>query len=367
MTIPDCTLVTACFELTKYNPHSRSMEDSIQNMVALLEVPCYLVIFIDNNAFPLVHQKRNEEFKLGHLTHYVVMNVEELNSFRFQQTVHSNRREYHPTKDERTCPESHLVCSSKFEMVLNAIERDPFHTNKYGWIDSNVGKNFSKISTNYTNNMLLRILNNCNPDKFHLQILDVCDKTLATDERLCEYYSQYRFIVCGCLFITGKILGMLILTDLNRVFEEHTLKGYGHGEEMYYLPILDLYYDNIQRSYGNYNQILNNFLGMNVGQSYIYKISSSYRNHKYHIESVDCASYAIKSYENYEIPIDQFYFFFLFNHYVSSYYIDIEKSKQTVKKIKELVKEHPVSRNIYLEQKDFFDAQFIFVDEKIEI
>lgn len=362
MPIPDCTLVTACFELTKYNPLGRSLEDTVQNMVALLEVPCYLVIFIDPATFPLVHQKRNEEFNLGHLTCYVVMNVEELKSFRFQQKVHSNRREYHPTKDERTCPESHLVCSSKFELVLNAMERNPFQTTKYGWIDSNVGKNFSKISTNYTNNMLLKILNQTKSDKFHIQILNVVDKNLAKEENLRTYYSSYQWLVCGCLFITGKEIGTIILNELNSVFEEHTLKGYGHGEEMYYISILDKYYEQIERSYGDYKCILNNFLGLSEGQHYVNYIAEAYLRMSYHRECVDCCTYSVNSYEKGEAPIDyRLYFLFLFKLYVSSYYLNIDKAKETADKIKQVITENINARNAYLEQKDFYDSQFRFV------
>ena len=47
--IPDCTLVTSCFDLTKYNKNSRNYDDSLSKMTSLLEVPCYLIIFTDNN------------------------------------------------------------------------------------------------------------------------------------------------------------------------------------------------------------------------------------------------------------------------------------------------------------------------------
>lgn len=367
MTIPDCTLVTSCFVLTKYNGLSRNMESTIENMTALLEVPCYLMIYIDEVTFPLVKQKRDEEFGLGHLTYYVVMNVEELNTFRFQEKVHANRKEYHPTKDERTCPESHLVCSSKFELVLNAMERDPFHTTKFGWIDSNVGKNFSKIATNYTNNMLLRVLHGCHSDMFHLQILNVVDKELSKDERLREYYSSYQWLVCGCLFITGKEVGTPILQDLNAVFEDHTLKGYGHGEEMFYLTILDKYYPQIKKSYGDYKHILNNFLGLSAeGQPYINYIAESYLNRGYHRECLDCCDYAITAYEKGDAPIDyRLYFLFLFKKYVSLFYLDREKAVEIAQKTLQVTTENRDSREMYLEKKDFYDSQFRFVGIEI--
>lgn len=362
MPIPDCTLVTACFDLTRFNSLGRNLDATIENMVALLEVPCYLVIYLDEVTYPAVSQKRTE-FGLEHLTHYVVMNVEELGSFRFREKVHENRRAYHPTKDARTCPESHLVCSSKFELVLNTIDRDPFHTTKFGWIDSNVGKGFSKIATNYTNNMLLTVLRGCNSEQFHLQILNVVDKNLAKEERLREYYSTYQWLVCGCLFITGKSVGVPILRDLNSVFEDHTNKGYGHGEEMFYINILDKYYRQIHRSYGDYKQILNNFLGMSAeGQSYINYIADSYLSKGYHQECSDCCSYAIKAYEEASAPIDyRLYFLFLFKRYVSLFYLDQEKARETAHKILQVITEHRQAKSVYLEQKGFYDSQFRFV------
>jgi hypothetical protein len=216
---------------------------------------------------------------------------------------------YHPTKDERTCPESHLVCSSKFELVLKTIELNPFNTSKFGWIDSNVGVNFSKICTNYKNNMLLNVLHKTNQNKFHLQILNVCNKKYITDENLKEYYSEYRWIVCGCLFVTGKDIGLKILTDLNNIFIKHTVAGYGHGEEMYYLEMLDKYYNDIERSYGDYRHILNNFINLTTAFDYILDISNRYLAFSYYKECVDCCLNAIKAIENFNVEINYNYYY----------------------------------------------------------
>jgi tetratricopeptide (TPR) repeat protein len=356
--IPDCTLVTACFDLTKYNSYSRDLSESINKMSSLLEVPCYLIIFTDAKMYEVIKNKR-EEFKLEKLTHYIVTEVENLENFKYTEIVKKNREKYHPTKDERTCPESHIICCSKFELVIKAINLNPFNTKKFGWIDANIGVNFSKISTNYKNNMLLNILNNCSENKFHLQILNVCNKDLIKEDNLREYYKQYRWIVCGCLFISGKELGIKILTELNNIFIKHTLLGYGHGEEMFYQEILDKYYNEIERSYGDYQHILNNFININVGLEYILNISSSYLALKYHKECIDCCSKVIKRYENYEIEMNYgLYFKFLFNLYISLYYFDKNKSKELVIKIKNLIEINPYIRNEYSLQKDFYESQF---------
>jgi len=358
MITPDCSLVTACFDLTKYNKYSRDIEETINKINALLEVPCYLIIYTDTNLYPYIKNKR-DEMKLGNFTHYEITETENLETFKYLNMVKKNREKYHPTKDERTCPESHLLCCSKFELVLKSMKLNPFKTSKFGWIDSNIGVNFSKICTNYKNNMLLNILNKCSENKFHLQILNVCDKNFIKDKNLRDYYSSYRWLVCGCLFITGKEVGIKILNDLNNVFIKHTIYGYGHGEEMFYLEILDKYYDEIERSYGDYHHILNNFNEINEGLDYILYISNNYLNYGYYKECIECCLKAIKRYENFEIEMNyEVYFKFLFNLFISLYYCDKSKSKEVVIKMQNLIENNPCVNKIYLSNEGFYKNQF---------
>jgi hypothetical protein len=359
--IPDCTLVTACFDLSRYNNQSRSADLSIKNMRSLLETPCYLVIFTDSILHPHITSLRTS-LGLEHLTKYNVMNVEDLDSFQYRDTVRKNREAYHPTHDARTCVESHLVCCSKFELVMKIIETNPFDTTKFGWIDSNVGENFSKICTDYKNNMLLRVLDRCSSDKFHLQILNVCKKELANDENLREYYNQYRWVVCGCLFITGKEVGLDVLKALHSEFVRHTLAGYGHGEEMFYLRVLDTHYDKLKRSYGDYSHILNNFNDIHTGLSYILHIANSYLEHRYHRECIDCCSNVLKQYETYAIPIEYpVYFKFLFNKYIALYYhYGVEEAGLYAKRLLKRIQETPHLETCYRSNKEFYDQQFAY-------
>jgi hypothetical protein len=131
---------------------------------------------------------------------------------------------------------------------------------------------------------------------------------------------------------------------------------------MYYLPIIDKYYDQIERSYGDYVDILNNFMGMTVNDGYIYRISCSYMNLGYHRECVDCCEYVIRAYENCDTQIDYgYYFLFLFNLYVCSFYADREKAINASQKIREIVKQNNHAKNIYKEKKSFYDTQLQFI------
>jgi len=357
---PDCTLTTCCFNLTKYNVHARDMMTTINNMKSLLEIPCYLVIYTDEITFPYIKNIR-DSFDLDILTKYIVMNVENLESFTYLEMVKNNRKLYHPTKDDRTCPESHLVCCAKFDLVLQTMTCNPFNTSHFGWIDSNIGVNFQKICTNYKNNMLLNILNNCNEEKFYLQILNVCDKNYIDDNNLKEYYNQYRWVVCGSLFITGKNIGKIILTELKNIFIKHTTLGYGHAEEMFYLEILDKYYDNIKRSYGDYKHILNNFIDVSVGMDYIKYIANRYMTMSYHKECIECCDAVLTQYEKYNIEINyDFYFDFLFYKYVSLYYYNNRDARKFVLHIIQLIETNPYIKKVYNKNKEFYDSQFRF-------
>ena len=186
--LPNCTLTTSCFDLTKYHRGSRTLEECINNMRALLEVPCYLVIFTDNNCVDLIKKIRTS-FGLDNITHYIVNDFEELNYYKYNDIIKANRTMYWPTRDERTCSENHILQISKVDFVSQIIEFNPFNTTKFGWIDSNLNKNFSKICENYTVETFLNVLNNIT-EKFHIQVLNVNDKKYKLDEHKKEYYQE---------------------------------------------------------------------------------------------------------------------------------------------------------------------------------
>lgn len=356
--IPNCTLITACYYLKKYNNNCRSIEETIINIYPLLRIPCYLVIYTDIYCIEDIKKYRDN---LNSLTHYIVNDFESIKLFKYNDLIKKNRLEYHPTKDERTCSESHLLCCNKFNFVLEIMELNPFKTEKFGWIDGSVKKKFTKIATEYKTNMLLEILNETKPDKFYIQQLGVASKDYKYYRR--EYYEEYRWLICGCLFICGKEVGTKILSRLNEIFEETTLQGYGHAEEMFYLEVLDEFYDDIEKSYGDYNMILNNFLKPTIGYNYILNnIIKYFIYFEYYRECYDCCRKLLDQIENFKVNIDyNIYFLILFYYYVSSYYIDKNKTIQIKEYILDLIKCNPLIEYEYLKNKEYFDEQFNYV------
>ena len=324
-TPPDCTLVTACFDLSKYHGGSRTKEQALNGIDLLLKLPIYLVIFANKEVLEIIKERR-ESYSYSEMTLFVEQEYDSIWSAQFTETVYKNREVYWPTRDARTCPESHLICANKFDFVLKAMEFNPFNTSKYGWIDSNlyVSENCHKICENYTMNKLPYVLNNVS-DKFHIQVMGVCDKKYKHPENKREYYEQYRWLVSDCLFTCGIEVGKRILNRLKEIVVETTIAGYGHGEEMFYLEVLDEFYDDIVRSYGDYRQILNNFVHTTSNVNYIYSnvlCNAYYRG--YYREAFDCCENLLYSIENHlvngdidygiHISILRFYYYSAVHH-----------------------------------------------------
>lgn len=356
--IPNCTLVTACYYLKKYNTNCRSIEETIFNIYPLLNIPCYLVIYTD--IYCIEHIKKYRDH-LKSLTYYIVNDFESIKTFKFNDIIKKNRLEYYPTRDIRTCSESHLLCCNKFNFVLDIMEINPFKTEKFGWIDGSVKENFNKIATDYKTNMLLEILNETNPDKFYIQQLGVVSKDYINYKKL--YYEEYRWLICGCLFICGKEVGTKILNRLNEIFEETTNQGYGHAEEMFYLEILDEFYNDIERSYGDYHMILNNFLKPTIGFDYIFNnIIQYYIYFGYYRECYDCCRKLLDQIENFKVDIQyDIYFCILFSYYVSCYYVDQIKTIEIKEYIFDLIKCNPLIEIEYLKNKEYYDIQFNYI------
>jgi hypothetical protein len=133
-------------------------------------------------------------------------------------------------------------------------------------------------------------------DKFHIQILNVCDKRFKDPVNKREYYNQYRWIMCGGFFLTAIDVGITILSRLKEIFVETTQAGYGHGEEMFYLEVLDEYSDQIRGTYGDYGQILDNFIYPTQNIEYVYHtIFERYKQYGYTREAKALATQLIEA------------------------------------------------------------------------
>ena len=309
MNLPPCTLVTACYDMRPYNPnHARSVEDTMRGLEVLLHVPAYMIIHCDPFYAPLIQQRR-AEIGYGAITRYEVASFEQLWAAKFVVQVKQNRAQYWPTRDQRTCAESHLLCCNKFDLVQQAIRTNPFSTPLFGWIDANLATAHApniKIAEQYTPNMVPWLLHRIPDRLFHIQVLNVEEKRFCDPEHWREYYAQYRWVVCGSFFVCGADVGMRVLDRLKDVMIQHTMSGYGHAEEMFYLPVLQEFRDEIVRSYGDYGQILNNFLRPTKNLHYVrHMILQRYWEQKCYRDCWEACQAVLGAMDHHWVPRDR--------------------------------------------------------------
>lgn len=337
---PDCTIVSACFSLSKYNQGSRSLEETVNSCRTLLSIPCYLVMYCNSEVAPLLREIRTAA-GFSAITEWRIQELEEIWTYQYRDKVNSNRGAYWPTKDARAGTEVHLVCCNKPEFVLKVIADNPFQTSKFAWLDANLGADGRKISRNWNTTSFLHILHAASAEKFRIQILNVVDKKYKALENKQEYYQQYRWVVCGCLWIGGASVLNKILARVKEIFVATTEAGFGHGEEMLFLEILDEFYEEIDRTYGDYQDILQNFLEPVQNYYYLRKcILARYLQHGYFKEAADAATSMIECIDNYKTwvsagdYIDVFHQYFLAVNQLG----DQSKTKEVAKQFVDLCK-----------------------------
>ena len=342
--LPDCTLTTACFNVHHTNENAFSIEKIKEQSDTLMAMPCYLVVFCDKDTVSILKQKR-EEYGFLSITKFIQIEMFTFWSSQFLEKVRQNRVKYWPSKDLRANEYAYLIQCNKFDFLSQTMNWDPFQTSKFGWIDCFLGINGNKICENYTTNNILYVLHNIT-DKFHIQVLNVCDKKYKLSENKREYYHKYRYIMCGCLFTCSEKIGRPILKRLKESAEDTINAGYGHGEEMFFLEILDEYKNDIIRSYGDYGQLLNNFIKPTKNfHAIYYNLLHKYVNEQYFDEAYECAKLAVESIES----IDTYCSWNIYMKILLDYYVAIlnhkpDEAKYIVDHINDICDKNPLMK-----------------------
>lgn len=363
MSLPNCTVVTACYSFKHIHPGARSVEELQQSIVGTLDIPAYMVVYCDEYLEPFIKEYR-EKIGCANITVVRKIPYEEIWAYSLLETVKKNRDEYWPTRDARTNAETHLITCNKFDFVERTILDNPFPTTKFAWVDGCLDPKLKKICEDYSNAKIMRVLNHIVPDKFHIQILNVCDKGFKDPARKREFYGQYRWIVCGGFFACGGTdIGLRVLARLKEIVVNTTLAGFGHGEEMFYLEVLDEFYDEIERSYGDYGQIIDNFVQPERNLGYIYHcIIKRYSAHAYHRECYDTCRKLITAFDTFAIKEDYYvwtetYFYY----YLSAFYYKREEARKIVDRIRQLCAENPPFKQEFDKRRDYYESQFAYV------
>lgn len=318
--VPDCTLTTCCL----YVETGRSVQELIKSSLCLLRLPIYLVIYCDILTYPHLYKHRKDNGLLE-ITIFKQIQLEDMWSYQFKDQVIKNRLAYYPTKDGRTNEVTHLITINKFDFVLETIHTNVFNTSKFGWIDCLLGSDKMRICRNYKENTLPYILRNVD-DYFRIMVINVNDKKYISKENKKEFYKRYRWVVAGGFFTCGADTGIPILNNLKQNAETTINLGYGHGEEMLFLEILEANNKMIKRSYGDYDVILNNFLGSCEKLEYIYyNIIQNYLYLGYFEEGLHCINNVLENIHQCKAYVEPIiHVQILIDYFIATYYINRE-------------------------------------------
>lgn len=360
MEIPSCTVVTANFY---FNDETRPLARCFENMKKLLEMPCYLVIYSDSNLMSQIVEYR-ERAGLSHLTRFIEMPFEDFPTYSFRDKIIENRQKYWPTRDPRAGWESHLINCGKVKLLQRTMEQNPFTTKKFAWVDSNLGEDGKKIARNgLTRENFLQLLRTCEADpddSIRVQITNCTDKKFIKGWNRRAFYTCYRWVLAGALYVCGDDTQDILDAQFS-VFLEDTENGFGHSDEMLWLGVLDKYYDRIKKGYGDYGDIIENFIHPVSNHRYIYHlILKRYLSFGYFREAYDCARKLLATYPATIEANHELYFQILFSLYLATFHYRREEAGALIAKILESIKENSEIRKVYEKNKVYYDEQFSF-------
>jgi protein YibB len=136
------TLVTGYFDInrTNWNAYSRSENSYFENAKRVFTISHPIIIFIDKKYFDLIRQYRNQyEEKY---TILIDCKLEDLKYYSLQNNIQTimNSQDYKNGLNDLTVPEVwnpnyNIIMWSKLDLVMRAINMNPFNTKHFGWID----------------------------------------------------------------------------------------------------------------------------------------------------------------------------------------------------------------------------------------
>lgn len=259
------TLVTAYFNLAKCIDASKEIKERDQSYYlshsfSCLSLPNQLVIYCDAESLPLIQAIRPSY--LADKTRYVIWDFEEIQFKKngvflqekfsdYRQKIIQNRQNQPYSFDNRNTASYYLFCMSRYAMLKQTIEMNPFQSTHFGWI------NFCIERMGIQNVMKLQEALSINRNKFSTVYIDYIPQSLV--ENTHEYFRWGRCGMCSGFF-TGNGEYMYQVCDLiENKFLQYLEMGYGHADEQLYSPVYFENPDLFEHYYGDYQEMITNY------------------------------------------------------------------------------------------------------------
>jgi hypothetical protein len=287
--VSNWTLVTAYFNLTKCPDASnkileRDAEYYMHHAKSTLCLPYNLVIYCDEESLPIIKNIRPTEYNSR--TVYKIRDFEQL-SFNnigfndertfaeYREKIIQNRRE-HPYKfDERNTGSYYLFCISRYLMLIETVDDNPFKSTQFCWI------NFCIERMGYKNLVHLPECLLTNREKFSTCYIDYIPKWFVND--LNTYFDRGIANMCSGFFTGNAHYMRTTCRHIIEKFLYYLALGYGHADEQLFSPVYYEHTDLFEHYYGDYSEMITNY-------KYIYKRPEE-PLHNLIKNSFNCANY----------------------------------------------------------------------------
>jgi hypothetical protein len=315
----DWTLVTAYFNLTKCSDASeeickRDKSYYFSHALSTLNLPYNLLIYCDSESYEQILQIRPEH--LREKTVYkiiefddIMINEKSFNNYR--DIINENRKKNPYYFDNRNTASYYLFCMSRYIMLRETIETNPFSSTHFCWI------NFCIERMGYNNLKYLDEVLAVKRDKFSTCYIDYIPYELIKDIK--EYYKWGRCSMCSGFFTGNKDYMYKVCGLIIDKFLYYLSLGYGHADEQLYSPVYFENLDLFEHYYGDYQQMITNY-------KYIYEcpqtpvrcfINNSFRYNNFN-KCIECCEFILNSLQLNKCHLNNDYMNSLMEKYVVS-------------------------------------------------
>jgi len=251
------TIVTCYYKIPSKRTHD-TYDMYIKNFLGNLSTHCFLIIFTSQDLVSYLKSYLNEN--IINNIFFIIKEFEDIEINKKYKHIWENQYMIDSQKNIRT-KECYIIWNSKLNFVKESIEKNPFNSNKFIWLDigcirenfyTNFLQNFPKyenISSNKVDVVLIENFNNLEQqffqDEIHLGGLfgSSATKLLEFHKLFYEYFDIYlnnnRFIGCdqqiiSSVYIANKDLFNIINPYQDNINENNKLIIYKQIDPWFY-------------------------------------------------------------------------------------------------------------------------------------
>jgi hypothetical protein len=316
------TMVTGYFNLTKCPDASneiknRSYEYYLSHAASTMSLPYNLVVYCDKESYVEIEKMRPSFLK--DKTRYIIKEFDKLQIQKngiqetfadYRKKINQNRVDHPYNFDPRNTASYYLFCMSRYLILKEVIETNPFNSTHFSWI------NFCIERMGFNNLVKLDEALALKRDKFSTCYINYMPKELVMDTS--EYFKWGRCSMCSGFF-TGNAEYMYKFCDLlENKFLHYLELGWGHSDETIYPTV---YYDNpeiFEHYYGHYTEMITNYKYVHDRPTEpLYNFVACSFNHRNYEKCYEACKFVFKSYCLNKCEISDEYLNLLYHCYMN--------------------------------------------------